>query len=48
MANRGTRHVHAQDVGEKRSFLEARLKGGKKEEPVRPIENSHVILGCQK
>ena len=34
-------------MGQKRSFLEAGLKGSEKEEPVRPIENSHVILGCR-
>ena len=49
MADRGTGHVYAEDVGEERSFLEAGLKEKKKKgEPVRPTENSHVILGCRR
>ena len=35
-------------MGQERSFLKAGLKQRKEGKPVRPIEHSHVILGCRK
>ena len=35
-------------MGQERSFLEAGLGRKREEEPVRPMENNPVILGCRK